>query len=236
MSDIIIKTGKSRKVEIYDNFVIKNPILDERYSDENIREIVFFACSGELENLKEIYLWEFIKNNKFISDSFANIIDFDVDTTQITAEKLTPVNNDKFYLNFVSHIKIFRAYFSHLHLDIYTLLDNHTLDNSNNYGLDNNGNLKILDYAPNRIFIQNIFNSDFNLESFINLKEKIKKDIRNKDFNEFIDIDILKLNLFAILLKSYKSNIYITSYRLWKFNFIKLKNIPNFIKFFNKNQ
>ena len=140
MINIKTKKGKSRKVYLYDNYVVKEP-LNLEISNDDILYYIVMGHYGEIENIKEFYFYNIIKKIPIFRDVFAQILDFDFDTTVIKAERLSLVSQDEFYN------KVFNLYIklSRYSLTNQRILDNHTVDNHENYGIDSNGNLKLLD-------------------------------------------------------------------------------------------
>jgi len=227
MSHLEIKKGKSKLVELYKDYVIKKP-LNNDIDNNNISEYLILNFYGRFENLKEIFFWKIIEEKYlFFKDSFANIYDYDIVNLNIKAEKLEPVDPEYFYNKFFSLYKKF--YFYKYFLVDY--LDNHTIDNYENYGFDKNRNLKLLDYSFVSSFILKLYNLDLNsinLDKLAYLEKDIINDLDNLD-NVKLSTDFLhKLLAFVITLK-YHNNLFLFYYFSYKYKLLTFKEIINAI-------
>lgn len=202
MNNNIINSGKSRQVIIGTNCATKIGLNTDCKNLDDLKNNLILGLDGEFENLKEILVWQIISSDKFLSKSFARILDFSLqEDTIVFAEKLTKIDEKDFYTKFYTKF-IYLNEWTNL---VYSYLDNHTLDNYENFGFDEFGNLKLLDYAiRSDVLLEKYgFNlGDLSFESYENLKTKIKKDIEVGNFEKFRGI-YLNLSLLAIVLQNY---------------------------------
>jgi len=227
MSHLEIKKGKSKLVELYNDFVIKKP-LNNDIDDKNILDYLVLNFYGRFENLKEIFFWKIIeKKYIFFKDSFANIYEYDIINLNIKAEKLEPVNPEYFYNNFFSLYKKF--YFYKYFLADY--IDNHTIDNYENYGFDKNNNLKLLDYSLVSSYVLTLYNLDFdsiNLDKLAYIEKCIIDNLDNIDNVKLSNDFLQRLLAFVITLK-YHNNLFLFYYFSYKYKLLTFKEIINAI-------
>lgn len=222
-----VKKGKSREVKIFESTVIKIPIKKD-YSNELLPELVIMAKDGELENIKEILIYKYIKSLNLRNIRYADIINYNLDNYEFEAEKLEEVDEEKFYKNFYNNFYFLRYYIKDK-FDPYNIFDNHTLENHENYGIDNKGNLKILDYAPNRIYIQDLDFSEIDFDTINKVKQEIKDDIKKDNYHKLVEYKN-SIEFLNIILASYKENIILVLIKLWIKKILSLKDIYDFIK------
>lgn len=214
-----IKKGKSRDVFFYPNTVIKIPT--NNYCE--LKHSIILGLNGEFENLKEIYLWTIVKKYPEFRKVFANIFDTPISNLLISAERLDSIPIeifDKFYIKYnILHM------YSQINLGC-RVLDNHTIENYENFGLDKKGNLKILDYAITSDFIFKTYSIDYvniNIESIKNLKSKMIADIKGDDIRCSSEIFLNIIPLY-ISLRFYDNNFKFLYYA-YKYNVFTLKVI-----------
>jgi len=217
------KEGKSRLVEIHDDYVIKLPLNTDIDDIDELYESLVLALNGNFETAKEIFFWKTVQKYAFLKDYFAKILDYDLNKMTIKAEKLNPVDEEYFYKKFFSVYSKF--YFSKYFLGPY--LDNHTIDNSLNYGFDDTGRLKLLDYSFVTDYILKLY--DLKLESI-----KTKEDLLNLEIKMFDDVlknnnglsqDLqTRLTAFVVTLK-YHNNMPLFYYYSYKFKLLSFKEI-----------
>jgi len=216
------KEGKSRLVKMHIDYVIKIP-KNKYINAKNLRESLILGSNGEFENMKEIFFWKIIKKYPFLKENFAKIHSYDLNEMTINAEKLNPVDEEYFYKKFFSVYSKF--YFSKYFLGAY--LDNHTIDNSLNYGFDNTGNLKLLDYSFVTGYILKLY--DLEIESIktkddlINLEIKMFNDVINGKHGLSSDLQT-RLTAFVVTLK-YHNNMPLFYYYSYKFKLLSFKEI-----------
>ena len=216
------KSGKSKIVEIYEDYVIKKP-LTKHIEDEELFESLVLGLHGTFENLKEIFFWETIKKYTFLKGSFTKILRYEFGEMTITSEKLTPVEPEYFYNNFFSLYKKF--YFSRYFIGHY--LDNHTIENYENYGIDSKGNLKLLDYSIVSTYIFDFYEVDLeyikNNDRLVHLQMQMFNDI-NAGILKFPDYILIKIIALVITLK-FHNNLPLFYYYSYKYNLLSLKEI-----------
>jgi hypothetical protein len=217
-----IKSGKSRSVKLYTDYVVKFP-LNTDLEESLLTESLILGINGTFENIKEIFFWEIIKKYPLLKDSFAEIYEYDLNNTTIRFEKLTLVDDKYFYENFFNIYNKF--YFSKYFLDPY--LDNHTIDSHTNYGIDNDGNLKLLDYAFVTGHIFDLYDIDFDdintAKDLLDLEDKMIDDILNDNISLNKDL-YFRLLAFVITLK-YHNNMPLFYYYSYKYKLLSFREI-----------
>jgi hypothetical protein len=221
-SNIEIKTGTSKKVEIHSDFVIKRP-KNEHIDDEELSESLILGIHGEFENIKEIFFWKTVKKYPFLKTAFAEIFQYELNDMSIKAEKLSPVDEEYFYNRFYTIYGKF--YLSRYFIGQY--LDNHTIENYENYGIDAKGNLKLLDYSIKSEYIADLYKLDFmsikTADQLISIDIEMFNDINSGKLRFSEDI-LQKITAFVITLK-YHNNMPLFYYYSYKYKLLSFKEI-----------
>jgi len=221
-SNIETKSGKSKIVEIHNDYVLKRP-KNNHIDDEELYESLILGFHGKFENIKEIFFWQTVKKYSFLKGGFAEIFQYELGEKTIKAEKLTPVEPEYFYKSFFELYKKF--YFHRYFIGHY--LDNHTIDNYENYGIDTKGNLKLLDYSIRSTYVFDLYG--INLDSIkssnqlLHLQIQMLNDIDAGKLK--FSNDILKKVIALVVTLKYYKNKPLFYYYSYKYKLLSFKEI-----------
>lgn len=223
--EIETKTGKSKKVLFYIDFVKKIP-LNKDIEEYDLPYYIVMGGYGPLENIKEYYFWMNVRNNDLLRDLVTGICHIDYYTNVLTSEKTIPLDEEFFYKEILNKYHKLSEYSGITQ----TIFDHHTIDNHLNYGFDKRGNIKLLDYSIITSVLFDLYDLQLNdIKTYSDVNKvcsTIITDFKNHDIKKIVDINTL---IPLILTLKYYNNPFKYYYYIYKYKILDLKSIFNMI-------